>query len=297
MMVEDTQIIFILDDDESIISVMKEYIGKNIPNIKIYTFTDHMDMLNNPLLLKVSLFIIDIHLNSNVAGYDVAAKIYSCGMNVPFLFISGGDYNYEYFEKFKFTYDFISKPFDQILAVNRIKVLLKVSNSYKIHETEKMKLQVSLKELFDYSNIYMVILDVNMNIKLCSYLLAKDLGYETENEMIGLSWKQFLIESDRRYIDNFHKEILKNSQTFKKSLREVVTTLLTKSKHKISVKWFNSRIDNSHTYTFSIGIPIDKKITPQDGIDSIRAYWRDVLEKDATTLTALKSTLKETNEC
>ena len=55
------------------------------------------------------------------------------------------------------------------------------------------------------------------------------------------------------------------------------------------VRWFNSSINNGIKGTFSIGIPITKTVTHADDMDSIRSYFRDVIEKDKTTINALKN--------
>jgi transcriptional regulator with PAS, ATPase and Fis domain len=173
--------------------------------------------------------------------------------------------------------------------MNRISVLLKVSDTYRLHEMEEKKLKFSLKEVFDYTNIYMVILDDKMNIKTCSFKLAKDLEYNNYKDIIGMSWTEFIRKEDLKNIEIVHTNIVQDTEKYQKSLRELTSTLLTKSGKTISVKWFNSRIKNGHVSTFSIGIPYNRKVTVDDEVDSIRAYWKHVLDKDETTLRALKT--------
>lgn len=128
-----------------------------------------------------------------------------------------------------------------------------------------------------------------MNIKTCSYKLAKDLEYKDYKDIVGLSWTKFIRKEDIENLKIVHDNIVKNTEKYQKSFREVTSTLLTKSGKTISVKWFNSRIKNGHVSTFSIGIPYNRKVTADDEIDSIRAYWKHVLDKDETTLRALKT--------
>ena len=283
----DNKVIFILDDEKNVTNMLKELIVKKIPNVDVYIFNRCADMLEHHMIENSNLFIIDIELNAELKGNEIAAKLFKNEFNIPYLFMSGKNYKYECFEKYDYTYDFILKPFDTDKLANRIKVLLKVSETYKRHQREQKMLQLSLKELFDYTNIYMLILDSEMNVKSCSYKLGKDLGYKSEEEMIGLNWKQFLKEKDSHKIDLVHKNVVEDSDKYQKFLREVTNKIVTKSGSTINVKWFNSRIRNGHIYTFSIGIPYNRKVTATDDIESIRSYWKHVLDKDETTLKAL----------
>ncbi len=287
-MSDNKQIIFVLDDDKEITKMLKEVIVIKIPNAEVHTFNRCVDMMQHELVTEANLFIIDIELNEKIKGNQVAAELFKNKLDIPYLFISGKNYEFECFEKYDYTYDFIQKPFEPSKLINRIKVLLKVSETYKRHKVEQTKLQISLKELFDYTNIYMLILDCDMKIKSCSYKLGKDLGFNSENEMIGLDWKKFLKEKDQTKIETVFKNVVGDTTKYQKFLREVTNKIITKSGSTITVKWFNSRIRNGHIYTFSIGIPYNRKVTPADDVDSIRAYWKHVLDKDDTTLKALK---------
>jgi len=283
------QVIFILDDNKEITTMLKEMIEKKIPNVDIYSFNRCNDMMMHSAITEANLFIIDIELNSELKGNEIADELFKNEFNIPYLFMSGKNYEYECFEKYEYTYDFILKPFNTDKLVNRIKVLLKVSKAYKRHKIEQTKLQLSLKELFDYTNIYMLILDDDMKVKSCSYKLGKDLGYNSEEDMIGLNWKQFLKEKDITKLDIVHKNVVNDTEKYQKFLREVTNKIVTRTGSTINVKWFNSRIRNGQIYTFSIGIPYNRKVSASDDIDSIRSYWKHVLDKDETTLKALKN--------
>lgn len=289
---EVTQVIFVLDDDDAYLRFFQQAVEKHIKNIEIYTFNKTKDMLNHSKLKDVSLFAIDIELE-NENGFDVAKEL-SKDHDVPMLFMSGKEnYNFEYFEDSDLTYDFIRKPLDVNICINRIKVLLKVSKVYKTHVIEKKRLQLSLKELLDYTNLYMVVLDDNMRVKLCSYLLATDLGFNSEADILGKEWAEFLESPIQHQMRTVHKKMISSPSKFKDKYREVTNNIITKNKNQILVKWFNSTIENSKTYTFSIGIPINRQITPDEEIETIRAYWNDIIDKDVTTINALKTVVEE----
>jgi len=289
------QIIFILDDVSDVLVVLKDYLETKLPFVKIFTFTTFDQLTKHPLVKKASLFIIDIELHNNKTGDQAALELHRLN-HAPFLFMSGLDYNFDSFEGYNLTYDFIKKPFDMKQTLNRIKVLLKVSETYTDHIFEQTKLKVSLRELFDYTNIYLIILDEDMVVKLCSFKLWKDLGFNSEREIIGLSWKDFIPPKDLKKMEATHKNVINDTKEYQHSLREITNKILTKHKSTITVKWFNSRIANSHNYSFSIGIPYNRTITEADEIESIRAYWKYVVDKDETTLMALRSSIKEDDD-
>lgn len=152
------QLIFILDDDESATELLEEYINKKLSDIDVYAFNTCYDMIHHPLIKDCSLFIIDIELDADAKGNEVADELFKNKFNKPYLFMSGKAYDFECFQQYDYTYDFIKKPLDLNKLMNRITVLLKVSDTYRLHEMEEKKLKFSLKEVFDYTNIYMIIL-------------------------------------------------------------------------------------------------------------------------------------------
>jgi PAS domain S-box-containing protein len=419
MIAHEKQVIFILDDEKQIRNMLKEYLGIKIPNVDLYTFSNFIEMMEHPMLEYISLLIIDIELHSEMKGYDIVEELFSKNYDIPYLFMSGLPYDFDYFKDNEYTYDFIKKPVDLKKLLNRITVLLKVSNKYlttgqeiinkqnfldnileqsphatwisdmdgylircnkalrdklkvsnedlvghynvfedkimiknnlipqikkvyeqgqilnlsiewdgneagfssketvffdgtmfpiynsdgkitntvcswiditreKMLEKETKMLQLSLKDLFDHTNIYLVILDKEMNIKLCSYKLAHDLGFKCENELLGQKFNQFLYDEDKEKMMNVHSNVIKNTNEYQKQMREVTNKIITKTNSTIEVKWFNSRIQNGDVYTFSMGIPYNRTVSPSDDIESIRAYWKHVIDKDDTTLKALQ---------
>lgn len=282
-------IIFILDDVPEIIEILTSYFDSICDDYEIYGFTDYNKLLNHPLLPNVSLGIFDIKL-PGIRGCVVADKIKNkLNINFPFLFMSGEPYKFKDFSKYNFTYDYISKPITNYDSFcNRVRVLLQVSTAFKQHQKERLQLQLSLKDLFNFTNIYMLILDSNMKVKMCSYKLAKDLGYKSEQELLNLNWEQFIAIEEIKRIKEIHKHILKKDDKYEKQFREVSNKIIKKNKDTIEVKWFNSQIKNGATYSFSIGIPYNRTVSADDDIDTIRAYWKHIIDKDKTTLKALK---------
>ncbi len=288
---KDKQVVFILDDDKEITSLLKNFLNDKMPYLDVFSFNTCRELFSHPKLPEVCLCIIDIELNEKKKGNEVAQKLFENRSEIPYLFMSGQPYEYECFTSYKYTYDFILKPVNLEMMVNRIKVLLTVSKKYKQLNDEKYELQISIKELFDYTNIYMLVLDNDMKVRMCSYKLAKDLGFNKGSDLLNMNWKNFLTKKESDTIDNVHKHVMLSSKDYENRFREVNNKIVTRRNTDIDVKWFNSRIKNGKVYTFSIGIPYNRTVTAEDDIETIRAYWKHIIDKDKTTLRALKEVI------
>jgi hypothetical protein len=141
-------------------------------------------------------------------------------------------------------------------------------------------------DLINYSNLYVVVLDGQLFIKLINYRLAKAIGFNNENEPVGKCWLDFIEEPKRPVIKYIHRKVLEGDSQY----NEALTDLVALNEH-IQVRWFNTKLNNSDL-TFSIGIPL-QPITPEDGIDSIRSYFRDVIKKDRTMIKSLQDVVME----
>jgi len=148
----DKQIIFILDDEDQILEMFKKFLSDMAPSYDVFCFNNHEDLLKHPLLKYVSLFIFDVNLRGDITGDELALQIHDQDHPAPFLFMSGKGYTFESFNDKDLTYDYLSKPFNLDSGLNRIKVLLKVSEQYRSHQDEKTKFQITLKE-FDLHHL------------------------------------------------------------------------------------------------------------------------------------------------
>ncbi len=282
------KIIFILDDDPGILKLCDVYLRRSKIPCDIYIFNNYKEMINHPCIDNASLIIIDIFLDG-ITGPQVCEIILdkSCSLTT-FLFISGKDFEYDDFSNLCCTYDFIKKPFTKIEFTNRCKLLINISDRLSDLSQVKRKIEIGLWDVFNYSNIYLLILDPEMNIRLCSYMLAIDLGYESEDEIIGENWLDFLPDNMKTNITHIHNHIIKNPTSKEKRFQEVTNDIITIKKKIITVRWFNACINNGVKLTFSIGIPLTKDITKNDNIETLRAYWAEKINKDRTTIDAFR---------
>ena len=279
----DKQIIFLLDDDESVRKLYRRRFENSLPEVDIYTFENYEDLKEHPLLKKASLFIYDILLGDNKTGDQVALEVTKINP-APVLFISGADFNYELFNGNDFTHDFIVKPPDLGIMINRVKVLLKVSKTYECFRNEQDQLKLSLREVFNHSNLYLLILDRDMVVKSCSTKLMEDLGYDDVCDIEGKPWFNFIKSENKEHILHLHKQVFADTEIRKKGLKESVTSILTKDDKEIVVKWFYSIIKNGDVHSFNIGMPRRSSISPDDSLESIREYWREAIILDKKVL-------------
>jgi PAS domain S-box-containing protein len=275
--------IFILDDNESIIELYESFLEHSDISCKINTFTDPKKMLSQKNLEDIDLFILDVKLESELEldGKIVCSEIMKRNKYSIFLFISGHSYNYDSFVYLDCSFDYIQKPCSNVVLINRTKTLLHLSKELKKINKTKKKIELSLRDIFDYSDIYLIVLNSDMDIRLCSYRLALDLGFESSEELIGKNWTEFLPIEMAPLKELFGPEK-------KKIFNEFTNDIQTKNGTRIPTKWFNTRIKNGEICTFSIGIPLTKEITKEDSIETMRAYWEDIIKKDRTTINVFK---------
>jgi two-component SAPR family response regulator len=122
----DSYKVVILDDNEIILESLKFILNSNIINFEVFCFTkpdEHFWELVDKI--KIDLFIVDIKLGAE-NGRNIVDKLINDGKKSVFLFISGYDYSLESLSKFagRCIFDFMSKPIDRDIFINRVVMLL-----------------------------------------------------------------------------------------------------------------------------------------------------------------------------
>lgn len=151
---------------------------------------------------------------------------------------------------------------------------------------ERQRLQKAIWDMLNYANMYVVLLDSELNIRLINFSLATKLGFKDEKEPVGVCWLEFIKPEERLKIKTVHKNITEEKDS---KFMEYKNDIITKAGENLSVKWFNVPINSDYHMTFSFGLP---KSTPLEITeDSIRSYYRDIIEKDKTMIKTLKQTV------
>jgi len=155
-MTDHRPIIFVIDDDlcalENTASVLEE------PGIyNTHLFSNPLDFINDRLLEKADLFIINISLKRS-NGRELYEKLCSFGINSPALFISSvldddtfGNLDCEG------LYDFMRKPFPSPkIFLNRVRLLLRVSSKIREKTCEQTKAEIEKERI---NNLFEAVLE------------------------------------------------------------------------------------------------------------------------------------------
>jgi hypothetical protein len=152
---------------------------------------------------------------------------------------------------------------------------------------ESNALKKAIWDMLNYANIYVLLLDKNLIIRLINYNLANDLGYKNEKVAVGHCWLEHVPPSSLTIVRIAHKELAFGKD--KAKYKEVTNDIKLGTGQSVSTKWFNIPINSQYNMTFSIGI---KLTTPEDYVkiseESIRAYYKDIIEKDRSMIKSLR---------
>jgi len=169
---------------------------------------------------------------------------------------------------------------------NQLKKELKKTKDL-LHETqhETRALKKALWDILNYANLFLVLLDHNMNVQLVNWSLATKLGFEDEKAMIGKCWLDFIKPEEKTMIKTIYNKIAddeKNAEEY----REITSEIVLPNEDNLVVKWFNIRINEDFNTTLSIGV--QRCIPIEETEDSIRSYYRDIIDKDKTMIKSIR---------
>ncbi len=248
---------------------------------------------DNEFLNSCSLIILDIYY------IDICKKI-GIDLKIPVLVLLDKDpedletFNFESFNNFLLI-DFIRRPFLKNIFLNKIKILIKLSEYNKTLKSDKTRLLSNIWDLLNYSNMYVVVLDgADFKIKMANYALSQSLGYEDEGQLIDKNWLDHIPDYEKENVRRVLNHIIDKQEKYLEFLNDI--TLTRKGDTIVSVKWFNSYINHTTNLIFSIGIPITQSPSHLDDIDSLRAYYKDIILKDREMIKSLKEVTKKYTE-
>lgn len=156
----------------------------------------------------------------------------------------------------------------------------------KKYKNESLSLKKAIWDMLNYANMYVLILDKHMTIKLCNWSLATALGFKDETEILERCWLDFIPENNRNLVKQIHNMIKTCEEQKDEKYKEILNDVLLPNGETMLVRWFNMCINHSYNMTFSIGIA---QVTQAKATDeSIRAYYMGVIEKDRTMIHSLR---------
>ena len=280
-------IIYLSYEDKEKENEIKKLINDKLQNIEVKTFTFKKELID---IEEADLIITDLCYDKNKVNkvFGILKRLNEKN-TVPYLFIIENDILDEdllksTFFKSSLVFDFIHLEHLPSYMINRIRVLLNIPRIIKNDMVERDRIQENIWNLLNYTNIFVVVLDQCQKIKLINYHLSHCLGYESSEELIDTNWSNFIRPAESELIKHVCFEIMHGSDLYK----EYTSDIIDKNGKSITVKWFNSFINHEFNHVFSIGISLTKEPSINDDIDSIRMYFNDILQKDRTTITAMK---------
>lgn len=287
-------LIYLTNEDKTFEKKLYDVLISRIKNIEVKTFSTRQEMATQLIsnIKYVDLVIFDILFDDvNLERMENVMKAIHGKSPTSFLiFTNDKDFDEVKFKKINdqypdMIYDFFNQHiFNEFIFINRTKALLSIPKLSKSFLMQKEAVQNNLWMALDYSSLFVLILSKEFKVVLANYQLARTLGYNTEDEMIGIDWTKHLTQPDLDVVQHVHEETLTGSKKYEEFSNDVVT----KEGKRITVKWFNTMINNTFNSTFSIGVPLTKGISIDDNIETVRAYFTDILKKDSTTIQAMK---------
>jgi hypothetical protein len=290
------QICLIHENNQTLRSI-KDKIIQNVNNVNI----DENEFLDNTIcnneFEQIDLLILNLHFDEESLNklYNYLKIIYHDEITTTFLFITDpkefDSDKISFLKEFPYlVYDFVDPSFlDSIIFINRIKVLLDLKRLEKLSNYKSKNLELNLWNLLDYSNIYALILDKNLKIMAISNHLAKTIGVNRET-LIGCNWTMFLKFGQEDVLKHIVSNIIKQNGNYTEFTNDIVDI----NQNIITVKWFNALINHNYNWVFSVGVSLDnQQPTINEDIQSIRSYFKEILEKDKTTINAMREVAKE----
>jgi hypothetical protein len=92
-------------------------------------------------------------------------------------------------------------------AINLEEELVKSREAIKRLEQESIGLRKAIWDMLNYANMYVILLDSRMIIRLINWSLATDLGFEHEHDAIGKCWLEFIPDTSRDLIKHIHADL------------------------------------------------------------------------------------------
>lgn len=173
--------------------------------------------------------------------------------------------------------------------INGLKYELKETKE-QLEEANKkhQDLQKALWDMLNYANMFVLLLDSEMNIKLINWSLATALEFKREEDPVGRNWLDFIKKEEKESITNLHHNIAHNTE-IGRLRNEITNDIITLSGKVITVQWFNTFINHEYNMTFSFGIL--RNNPPRVTEESIRSYYRNVIKKDKTMIKSIRDSV------
>jgi hypothetical protein len=157
-------------------------------------------------------------------------------------------------------------------------------------EDEIKDLRNIIFNMLNFTNMYALVLDQNLVVRFANSSLSIDLGFKGYTDLIGRCWLDFVSDKERDIISVIHKSISNGISGWEK-YREFKNVIVNSNGDTIEVHWFNSHINTDLNWTFSFGIRKRPVVIDDINMDSIRSYYRDIINKDREMIIAMRDVI------
>jgi FixJ family two-component response regulator len=286
--IEDTDpisgpLIFILDDDPAAAGVCRENLAARIDGT-IRAFVRIGDMVADPDIERVDLFVLDVQLGEEITGFDIPDTLPARCRFAAYLFMSGYTVDQKQYDKAAGLpfFDFIAKPFIAVHLVHRVQLLL--AARLKIPED----LDDRVLHLWARAPYVAVVIDADLRIRLANHQMAALLEVQTPRALVGRPWSEFLPDHAIKPFSGIHAKILAGDLS---RFGEYAFDIRSQGGSIHRVKWFNSPLfagaDESEALTLSVGIPGEYQHKRRIASD-LRRTWKESILLHRAAIRAIK---------
>lgn len=203
--------ILAVDDNPNNLFTLKALLS-SVENIHIYEALSGEEALESALSKEVDLILLDIQM-PGLDGFEVAKllKLKQKTKNIPIVFLTAIFKSEEFFEKGYEVgaVDYLTKPIDDNLLLNKIKMYQNLYIKEKTAE-EEMKKRVESEKIFQsvfqFSGIGIAIADTDYKIINANVKFEKILGYEN-SFLIGKKMEELTHQDDIKSSENNLKSL------------------------------------------------------------------------------------------
>lgn len=280
-------LVYIVDDNPEITTIIRDLISQ-IPEIVIKVFSGP-EFLEDKEIDRACLFIVDVLLENGVSGIDVIKR---CKFNVPTLFISGYPYNPEDYRNLprSFIYDFVPKPIDRTILLNRVSLLLRCGYSVKCDRDEKQILREEIWNIFDSApGLYTLLASlIDQKIQLASAELLNDLNY-TIDTIRQKTLRDIIDDTDASLADRYLEDVTDEGYA-------EITAYMKKidGQRGPLVRWFTVKINSNYNMILSLGVPILRDHDSSMAIDRLRDMFKNMCANDKKIIDVFKLAAQKT---
>lgn len=157
-------------------------------------------------------------------------------------------------------------------------------------EDEVKELRNIIFNMLNFTNMYSLVLDQNLIVRFANASLSIDLGFKGYTELIGRCWLDFVADEEKDVIAVIHRSVADGIDGWEK-YREFKNNIVAANNDLIEVHWFNSHINTDYNWTFSFGIRKRPLIIDDINMESIRSYYRDIINKDREMIIAMRDVI------